>query len=96
MATKSKKKPLNIGIVGGGRACVYFLDLLETTFFPYLDLKILGVCDINVEAEGMIKAKKMGIPIFKNIVQLDSISAMFCKYCLDQIKYSIRKKTVRP
>jgi archaemetzincin len=32
----------------------------------------------------------------KNIVQLDSISAMFCKYCLDQIKYSIRKKTVRP
>lgn len=32
----------------------------------------------------------------KNIEQLNSISSMFCKYCLDQIKYSIRKKTLRP
>lgn len=65
-----KKIPFNIGIVGGGRACVYFLNLLETTSFPYLDLKILGVCDINPEAEGMVKAEKSGISTFKNFHDL--------------------------
>ena len=32
----------------------------------------------------------------KNTEQLNSISGMFCKYCLDQIKYSIREKTKGP
>jgi archaemetzincin len=32
----------------------------------------------------------------KNIEQLDSISSMFCDYCLDQIRYAIRKKQERP
>ncbi|OQY01883.1 MAG: PAS domain-containing sensor histidine kinase [Desulfobacteraceae bacterium 4572_130] len=61
-----KKKIFNIGIVGGGRACEYFLDLIKTTSFPYLDLNILGVCDINPKAKGLIKARKLGIPIFEN------------------------------
>jgi len=64
--TVKKKFSLNLGVVGGGRACLYFLNLLETTSFPDLDLKIIGVCDINPEAEGMIKAEKLGIPTFKN------------------------------
>ena len=32
----------------------------------------------------------------KDLIQLDSISGIFCKYCLDQINYAIRQKTVRP
>ncbi|MBA3013230.1 MAG: PAS domain-containing protein [Proteobacteria bacterium] len=67
MGSENQKKiPFHIGIVGGGRACDYFLNLLETTVLPYLDLKILGVCDINPEATGMKKAKKLGIPTFQN------------------------------
>jgi two-component system NtrC family sensor kinase len=61
-----KKKSFNIGIVGGGRACEYFLNLLETTSFPYLDLKIIGVCDINPGARGLVKARKLGIPVFSS------------------------------
>jgi len=32
----------------------------------------------------------------KNIEQLDAISGMFCNYCLDQIRYAIRKKEEGP
>ncbi len=32
----------------------------------------------------------------KDLSQLDSISGIFCRYCLDQIHYAIRQKTVRP
>ncbi|MFA5903798.1 MAG: ATP-binding protein [Desulfobacula sp.] len=65
-----KKMPFNVGVVGGGKACAYLLDLLETTSLPYLDLKVLGVCGENPEAEGMIKAKKSGIPTFENFHDL--------------------------
>jgi len=56
-----RKTPFSIGIVGGGRTCKFFLDLLETTSFPYLGIKILWVCDINPDAQGMVLARKLGI-----------------------------------
>lgn len=60
MNSKDQKElSFNIGIVGGGNACVYFLNLLESSDFPHLDLKILGVCDINPQAPGMIKAREL-------------------------------------
>nr|NJM04807.1 PAS domain-containing protein [Desulfobacula sp.] len=68
--TVKNKFSLNLGIVGGGRACLYFLNLLETTSFPYLDLNITGVCDINPGAVGMVKAEQSGIPTFKNFHDL--------------------------
>ena len=52
---------VNIAIVGGGRACSFFLDLLESNAFPLLKVNLVGVCDINPEAEGLLKAKRMGI-----------------------------------
>jgi two-component system, NtrC family, sensor kinase len=56
-----KKTPFSIGIVGGGRACKFFLDLLTTTSFPYLNIKVLWVCDINPDAQGMVLARELGI-----------------------------------
>jgi two-component system, NtrC family, sensor kinase len=53
--------PLNIAIVGGGRACKFFLELLQSDYLKYLDINLIGVCDINPEAEGLLMAKKMGI-----------------------------------
>ena len=70
---------INLAIVGGGRACKYFLDLLRSESFTYLKINIVGVCDINPEAEGLVLAKELGIyttnnfqDIFK-LINLDSI-----------------------
>jgi two-component system, NtrC family, sensor kinase len=70
---------INLAIVGGGRACKFFLFLLRSGSFDYLKINIVGVCDINPEAEGLVLAKELGIyttsnfqDIFK-IKNLDSI-----------------------
>lgn len=60
-AKNPNRLPFNIAIVGGGRACKFFLELLQTGYFKYLDINLLGVCDIDPEAEGMLLAKKMGV-----------------------------------
>lgn len=56
-----EKLALNMAIVGGGRACKFFLELLENNPFPFLDIKIVGVCDINPNAPGLRMAQEMGI-----------------------------------
>jgi signal transduction histidine kinase len=56
-----KKRILNLAIVGGGRACRFFLELLKNESFPYLDIRIVGVCDIDPKAEGFRLAREMGI-----------------------------------
>ncbi len=53
--------PLNIAIVGGGRTCRFFLELIHDDPLPFFDIKILGVCDKNSRAEGILMARKMGI-----------------------------------
>lgn len=71
--------PLNIAIVGGGRACKFFLELMQTDYLRHLDIKLIGVCDINPEAEGLIMAREMGVYTtdnfrdFFNFDDLDSI-----------------------
>jgi two-component system NtrC family sensor kinase len=74
-----QKLPLNIAIVGGGRACKLFLQLLKNESFPYLNINLVGVCDIRPEAEGLLMAREMGIYTTDNfrdlfdIKDLDSI-----------------------
>ena len=64
---------MNLAIVGGGRACKFFLELLQNETFSHLDIKLLGVCDINPEAEGFCLAKKMGIYTTDNFQDLFKI-----------------------
>jgi two-component system NtrC family sensor kinase len=64
---------INLAIVGGGRACKYFLDLLRIESFTYLKIHIVGVCDINPEAEGFVLAKKLGIYTTNNFQDLFKI-----------------------
>jgi signal transduction histidine kinase len=52
---------LNIAIVGGGRTCRFFLELIKNDPVPFFDIKILGVCDRNDTAEGFVLAREMGI-----------------------------------
>jgi len=79
VSTNEIAHTINLAIVGGGRACKYFLNLLHIESFTYLKINIVGVCDINPEAEGLVLAKELGIyttgnflDIFK-LKNLDSI-----------------------
>lgn len=81
MPTKStkhypKKLPLNIAIVGGGRACKFFLQLLKSESFPYLNINLVGVCDIKPEAEGLRLAKQMGIYTTENFKDLFNLKGL--------------------
>jgi two-component system NtrC family sensor kinase len=95
-----KKLPLKIAIVGGGRACKFFLQLLKRESFPYLNIHLVGVCDIKPDAEGLLMAQQMGIYTtdnFKdlfNIKDLDGIIELTNsrKVLLELIK--LRPKTV--
>jgi len=68
-----KKLPLNIAIVGGGRACKFFLQLLKSESFPYLNINLVGVCDIKPQAEGLLMAQQMGIYTTENFKDLFKI-----------------------
>ncbi|MBU0769292.1 MAG: PAS domain-containing protein [Proteobacteria bacterium] len=70
---------INLAIVGGGRACKYFLDLLRSESFTYLKINIVGVCDINPDAEGLVLAKEMGIYTtdnFQDIFKLKNLDSI--------------------
>jgi two-component system NtrC family sensor kinase len=64
---------INLAIVGGGRACKFFLFLLRSESFAYLKVNIVGVCDVNPEAEGLILAQELGIYTTNNFQDLFKI-----------------------
>jgi len=71
--------PFNIAIVGGGRACKFFLKLLQTDYLKYLDVNLLGVCDIDPEAEGLKMARDMGISVtdnFRDFFELENLDSI--------------------
>ncbi len=74
-----KRLSLNVAIVGGGKTCKFFLELLQSDYLKYLDINLLGVCDIDPQAEGLLMAKQMGITTTDNykdffaFKELDSI-----------------------
>ena len=59
--SSANRLPLNLAIVGGGRACRFFLELLGKEPLPGLNIRIVGVCDIDPEAEGLRLAAAKGI-----------------------------------
>jgi signal transduction histidine kinase len=75
----NEKLSINIAIMGGGRDCRFFLDLIRDNPSPLFNIKILGVCDKNPAAKGMLLAEQMGIYTTGNlndllhIDQLDSV-----------------------
>jgi len=70
---------LKLAIVGGGRACEFFLKLISLGNLPYLQIDIVGVCDINPEARGFRLARKMEIfttTDFKDLFSLDDLDGI--------------------
>ncbi|MFC1534443.1 ATP-binding protein [Thermodesulfobacteriota bacterium] len=82
-STKSNNRfenlPLNMAIVGGGRACKSFLELLKDEPFSYLNITLVGVCDINPKAEGLQLAREMGIFTtndFRDILKIEGLNGI--------------------
>lgn len=57
----AERLALNVAIVGGGRACKSFLAFLKDKPSSFLDIKVVGVCDTDPNAEGLLMAEDMGI-----------------------------------
>jgi len=57
---------LNIGIIGAGSGGASVLD----TFLNMDDLKIIGVCDQDFSAPGIVKAKENAIPVYDDFNDL--------------------------
>jgi len=75
----NEKLTVNIAIVGGGRACNYFLKLLQSDTLPLLNVNLVGVCDIDPRAEGLLMAKKMGIfttSDFRDFFAIDNLDSI--------------------
>ena len=60
----------SIAIVGGGRACKAFLEFLTHEVFADNRPEILGVADINQNADGIRYAHANGIPTFSDYTEL--------------------------
>ncbi len=59
--TVPSKSPVKLAIVGGGRTCKFFLELINNTSLSFQDIQLVGVCDIDSESEGIKMAREMGI-----------------------------------
>jgi signal transduction histidine kinase len=68
-----EKSVLNLAVVGGGRACKFFLELIKNESFEYVKINAVGVSDIDPGAEGLQLAKEMGIYTTDNYLDLFKI-----------------------
>jgi PAS domain-containing protein len=71
------KMPLNAAIVGGGKACYNLLLILDEVRLKRLNMKILGVADMNPEAPGLLYAKKLGLfttANFRDLYDLEGLN----------------------
>ena len=54
-------KLMNIAVIGGGKRCAAFLEMMDAMRFPHLEARIVGVADLNEDAVGMRLAREKGI-----------------------------------
>ncbi|HID95361.1 MAG TPA: PAS domain-containing sensor histidine kinase, partial [Candidatus Latescibacteria bacterium] len=79
MNSNLDKLHLNLAIVGGGRAGKLFLELFKHESFYNLNIKLVGVCDIDPNAEGFRLAKEMGIYTtndFRDLFKIEDLDAV--------------------
>jgi two-component system NtrC family sensor kinase len=64
------KEKLRIAVIGGGKRCRSMLEMFESKTFKYLRADIVGVADLNPEAEGVCRAREKGIFTTTDCAQL--------------------------
>jgi PAS domain S-box-containing protein len=68
--------PLRAGIIGGGKACDDLLTLLSDERLNRLNMEILGVADLDLEAPGIVHAKAMSIFTTRDFTDLFSLPGL--------------------
>ncbi|MGD8258807.1 MAG: PAS domain-containing sensor histidine kinase, partial [Desulfobacterales bacterium] len=66
----------NIAIIGGGRFCKNILELFHSEHFKDSHPTILGVADVNNQAEGIVFARELGIATtndYRDLFQLEDL-----------------------
>lgn len=69
--------PLHVAIVGGGKACLNLLQILKQERLSRLNMKILGVCDLNPSAPGLRYARDLGLfttQDYRGLLRLDGLN----------------------
>jgi PAS domain S-box-containing protein len=69
--------PLNVAIVGGGKACRSLLEILDSDRLARINMNIIGVSDENPQAPGLLYAKERGLYTtsdFKDLFSLQNIN----------------------
>ncbi|QCQ22033.1 ATP-binding protein [Desulfoglaeba alkanexedens] len=61
VAADKEKGPMRIAVIGGGRRCRAFLEMLDARRFPALKAEIVAVADPDDEAVGIRLAREKGI-----------------------------------
>ena len=61
----------NVLIVGGGQGGTSILD----AFQGIKTVKVLGICDVNNNAPGMMLARKLGVSTFTNLNDIFNMPA---------------------
>jgi len=69
----NERLSLNLAIVGGGATSRFFLELVQKDAFPSLTINIVGLCDIDPEAEGVRLARELGVFTTENYGDLFKI-----------------------
>jgi len=86
----AEKTSLNLAIVGGGKTCKSLLELLQK---DHLNIRILGVCEIEEQAEGFLLAKEMGIYTTTDFRELFKIRELDCIVELTHNKDALNELT---
>jgi len=67
---------VNLAIIGGGRTCEFFLDFLQGDSMSFFSPRIVCVCDVNLDAPGIRRARQMGIPTTSDYHDIFKISGL--------------------
>ncbi|SMC23510.1 PAS domain S-box-containing protein [Desulfacinum hydrothermale DSM 13146] len=58
---EASQRPMKIAVIGGGKRCRAFLEMMDARRFPRLKAQIVAVADPDDSAEGVRLARAMGI-----------------------------------
>ncbi len=73
---KQAEIPMNVAIVGGGKACQNLLKVLDRDRLSRLRMKILGVSDRNPDAPGILYAKDLDLFTTTNPQELFTLEGL--------------------
>ncbi|MCB2191908.1 MAG: PAS domain-containing protein [Deltaproteobacteria bacterium] len=73
---KQGNEKLRVAVIGGGKRCRSMLEMLETKTFKRLRADIVGVADLNPQAEGVCRARERGIFTTTDCAQLFNLEQL--------------------